>query len=137
MNFTQKQDRCRACLGESISDKVSTEGMNFSECADCGFVFMNPMIDKDSIANYYRDYPGTASYTRKADKKMKRARGRINRLRKIVPSGRFLDVGCSAGFVSECAQQAGFESYGIDLSQDAIEYGRAKFSKCHLYAAQP
>ena len=132
MNFTQKQDHCRACLSDDISDKLSTEGMNFSECAECGFIFMNPMIDTDSIASYYRDYPGTASYTRKADKKMKRARGRLRRLGKIVPSGRFLDVGCSAGFVVECAHQAGFEGYGIDLSQDAIEYGRKEFPECHF-----
>jgi 2-polyprenyl-3-methyl-5-hydroxy-6-metoxy-1,4-benzoquinol methylase len=127
MNFFDKRDTCGACLGANIADKLETNGMAFSECADCGFIFMNPMIDHESIAAFYRDYPGTAGYKRKAHKKIKRARGRMRRLSKIVPSGNFLDIGCSAGFVVDAAREVGLNGYGIDLSEEGIAYGQQHF----------
>ncbi|WP_169569023.1 class I SAM-dependent methyltransferase [Sneathiella limimaris] len=132
MNFTEKVDHCRACLSPNIKDTVKQDEMQFSECSDCGFIFMNPMIDQASIAAYYRDYPGTASYKRKADKKFRRARSRMRRLSKKISGGRFLDIGCSAGFVVKAAQEKGFNAYGIDLSEEAIEYGKQEFPGCHF-----
>jgi 2-polyprenyl-3-methyl-5-hydroxy-6-metoxy-1,4-benzoquinol methylase len=39
---------------------------------------------------------------------------------------RFLDVGCSTGFVVEAARDAGWEAIGIDLNPSAIEFGRTR-----------
>lgn len=135
MNFSDTLDYCPACLAKEIKHNTSVDQMQFSECTNCGFIFMNPMIDQPSIADYYRNYPGTASYKRKAEKKVKRAKGRMKRLSKLVKGGRFLDVGCSAGFVSDAASKVGFESYGIDLSEEAIEFGKQNFPNCHFDVA--
>jgi 2-polyprenyl-3-methyl-5-hydroxy-6-metoxy-1,4-benzoquinol methylase len=39
---------------------------------------------------------------------------------------RFLDVGCSTGFVVEAAQLAGWDAQGIDLNPSAVEFGRRR-----------
>ena len=39
---------------------------------------------------------------------------------------RYLDVGCSTGFVVEAARDAGWDAIGIDLNPSAIEFGRAR-----------
>jgi 2-polyprenyl-3-methyl-5-hydroxy-6-metoxy-1,4-benzoquinol methylase len=39
---------------------------------------------------------------------------------------RFLDVGCSTGFVVEAAKTAGWDAIGIDLNPSAIEYGQSR-----------
>jgi 2-polyprenyl-3-methyl-5-hydroxy-6-metoxy-1,4-benzoquinol methylase len=39
---------------------------------------------------------------------------------------RYLDVGCSTGFVVEAARDKGWEAIGIDLNPSAIEYGRSR-----------
>jgi len=134
MNFLEKRSDCAACLSANIGEKLVKEQMHFSECSDCGFIFMNPMIDYESIAAFYRDYPGTAGYTRKAEKKVRRAKGRMKRLSKIVAGGNFLDVGCNAGFVVEEARKVGFRSYGIDLSEEGIAYGKEHFPANTFYA---
>ncbi|HYS27301.1 MAG TPA: class I SAM-dependent methyltransferase, partial [Vicinamibacterales bacterium] len=39
---------------------------------------------------------------------------------------RYLDVGCSTGFVVEAARDEGWEAIGIDLNPSAIEFGRSR-----------
>jgi 2-polyprenyl-3-methyl-5-hydroxy-6-metoxy-1,4-benzoquinol methylase len=39
---------------------------------------------------------------------------------------RYLDVGCSTGFVVEAARDAGWEAIGIDLNPSAIEFGKTR-----------
>lgn len=39
-------------------------------------------------------------------------------------AGRWLDVGCSAGFVVKAATEVGFEAFGVDIEADGIAYGR-------------
>lgn len=134
MNFLEKQSNCAACLSDNIEEKLTKDQMIFDECGNCGFTFMNPMIDYESIATFYSEYPGTAGYTRKAEKKVRRARGRMKRLNKIVPGGTFLDVGCNAGFVVEEARKVGFDAFGIDLSVEGVAYGKKHFSQNTFYA---
>ncbi len=129
MTFQPQEETCVACSGKNIAHEITRDEMSFDKCRDCGFVFMNPMMDEESIAAFYRHYARTESYKRRADKKMKRARSRMKRLKKIVKGGRFLDVGCNAGFVVEAAREAGFEACGFDPSEEAIRYAREMFPK--------
>jgi 2-polyprenyl-3-methyl-5-hydroxy-6-metoxy-1,4-benzoquinol methylase len=39
---------------------------------------------------------------------------------------RYLDVGCSTGFVVEAARDKGWDAIGIDLNPSAIEFGRSR-----------
>jgi SAM-dependent methyltransferase len=43
-----------------------------------------------------------------------------------APRPRYLDVGCSTGFVVEAARDAGWDAIGIDLNPSAIEFGRGR-----------
>ena len=64
-----------------------------------------------------------------ADKKIKRAARYVKRLsKKIKNTGRWLDVGCSAGFVVKASQDAGFESHGIDIDPDGLDYAKNKLN---------
>lgn len=39
----------------------------------------------------------------------------------------YLDFGCASGFLVEYAKRNGFDSYGVDISNKAIEFGQNKF----------
>ena len=39
---------------------------------------------------------------------------------------RYLDVGCSTGFVVEAARDRGWDATGIDLNPSAVEFGRSR-----------
>ena len=41
-------------------------------------------------------------------------------------SPRYLDVGCSTGFVVEAARDRGWDATGIDLNPSAVEFGRSR-----------
>jgi len=76
-----------------------------------------------TTATYDEDY--SRAYIRKAEKKLKRCRGWVRRMqRRCVPHGRWLDVGCSAGFVVKAAAEAGFDAHGVEVEPAAAAYGR-------------
>jgi len=54
-------------------------------------------------------------------------------LRPALPCGRVLDVGCGAGQVVDRLTQAGFEAWGVDVSEPNIERARRFSQRCRLY----
>src|SRR5262245_10877548 len=49
------------------------------------------------------------------------------------PGGRALDVGCGVGQVVGRLTEAGYEAYGVDVSEPNIERARRFSSRCQLY----
>lgn len=54
-------------------------------------------------------------------------------LRPPRPGARVLDVGCGAGQVVGRLNEAGFEAYGVDVSEPNIERARRFSSRCQFY----
>jgi 2-polyprenyl-3-methyl-5-hydroxy-6-metoxy-1,4-benzoquinol methylase len=109
------------CDGADFRHLFDKAGEPFVRCIVCALTFINPRPPFASIRNHY-DAAYSASYTRKAEAKIIRARKRVARIGR--DSGRWLDVGCSAGFVVKAATEAGFETFGVDIEADGIAYGR-------------
>ena len=49
------------------------------------------------------------------------------------PGGRALDVGCGVGQVVARLREAGFDAYGVDVSEPNIERARKFSDRCQLY----
>ena len=92
---------------------------DFLRCADCATVFLDPMPDPAGLAAFYDHYYVNRDYLAKADKKITRATKRIRRL--FLGQGRFLDIGCNAGFAVEAARRAGLDATGIEIDAAAAE----------------
>lgn len=57
-------------------------------------------------------------------------------IRKCIRSGRLLDIGCAEGALLKWAERRGYETYGIDISEFAIEeLSRQKLSQSELFVA--
>jgi SAM-dependent methyltransferase len=54
-------------------------------------------------------------------------------LRPAKAGGRVLDVGCGAGQVVGRLSEAGYEAYGVDVSEPNIERARKFSSRCEFY----
>ncbi len=52
----------------------------------------------------------------------------INIHRKHKSVGKFLDIGCTQGFLVNEAKKQGYDAYGIDLSSRDIEIGRERYN---------
>ena len=93
---------------------------------------INPRPPFSRIRAHY-DAAYSAGYTVKAATKLQRARRRVRRLaREYAARGRWLDVGCSAGFVVKAALEVGFDAHGVDIEAAAIDYGRQSLGLSHL-----
>jgi SAM-dependent methyltransferase len=77
------------------------------------------MPSSTMLRAFYRSYRKNASYLRKKDKKVARARLRLWFL-PVRRGMRFLDVGCNAGFAVAAALERGLDAYGIDIDPASI-----------------
>lgn len=115
---------CPVCGSDRFESLFEKDDEPFVRCVECRLLLINPRPVFKEIEKTYDSHYSDA-YIRKADKKHRRCRRWVARIAKrFVSSGRWLDVGCSAGFVVAAAGQAGFDAYGVELEPAAVAYGR-------------
>ena len=123
--------RCALCTGESAEPVFRKEGYEIVRCSACGLMYVaNPPTDFEISAmysfacGYHRELADRESA---ASAKFARAARRYLRLiGKYRDSGRILDVGCSAGIFLDTARKNGWDTYGVEISQDAAEVARSR-----------
>ena len=94
-------------------------------CRACRLLYQDPLPIPEEMRTYADAEYEAGLYTRYVearDLKIATFRDRLDRLRKLVPSGRLLDVGCASGFMLDVALQAGFDAFGIEFSRAAVEH---------------
>lgn len=123
---------CPVCGGASFSHLFDKQQQAFVECDECSLVLINPRPAYSQIVEIYQD-SYSRRYVHKERSKMRRAHHRVRQLRKYVCGGRWLDIGCSAGFILEAARHAGFEVYGVDVDPTGIEFCRLAFGLRNLH----
>jgi 2-polyprenyl-3-methyl-5-hydroxy-6-metoxy-1,4-benzoquinol methylase len=123
--------RCPVCLAERALPIFEKSGYEIVKCAACGLVFVaNPPTDSDIQAMYSfssgyhadladRTSPANAKFTRTAKRY-------VRLLASYRDGGRILDVGCSAGVFLDEARTCGWETYGVELSDDTASVARTR-----------
>lgn len=113
---------CPVCAGHSFSHRFTKQGEDFVLCDGCGLLLINPRPEMVAVEQTY-DSDYSDHYIRKADKKLKRCKKWVARVKnRFQSTGRWLDVGCSAGFVVAAAEQAGYEAFGVEVEPAAVSY---------------
>ncbi len=101
--------------------------MHIVKCTGCGLVFVNPRIAFDERLTPY-DHNAEASYFEHTRAKRRVVASNLAaQIRSIVPSGRWLDIGCGDGVLMEAAHEHGYEVYGTEISESLISQLRLKF----------
>lgn len=115
---------CPVCDGRDFVPLFELRGEAFVRCRGCGLVLINPRPVFARIVDTY-DTSYSEAYIRKIGKKRARCKRWVARVqRRFVARGRWLDIGCSAGFVVEAARAAGFDAFGVELETRAVEFAR-------------
>ncbi len=130
-----KQQACLLCGSVEHTVFYEFSERNVVRCSGCGFVFVHPMPEdghfQDIYAgDYWNSYQvsvGERDIHDRLDEFMEISRERIEYLSRFKTSGRFLDVGCSMGFLVKAAQDAGFDACGLDLSETTLAEGRRRY----------
>ncbi|MFP6756410.1 MAG: methyltransferase domain-containing protein [Alphaproteobacteria bacterium] len=126
---------CQICGKKTPAAFASKNGYQLYQCRGCRFVYLDPMPSAREFSALYDDaYQGaTAGYFAKTDKKLRRSRRQLARIRRKVSGGRFLDIGCNGGFTVEAAREYGFEAFGIELDPVSLAYAQSHFPTNHYF----
>lgn len=120
---------------------LSKEEFQIYECQNCGLLFTEPRPGKDKIGEYYKS---EEYYSHQENKK-----GFVPRLYESVKSinlknkykmategkkqGKILDIGCGVGDFLHIMESKGWETIGIEPSEEAQEIAK-KRTKAQLYS---
>ncbi len=119
--------RCRICDRTESVWRGHRDGYEFHQCLHCGTVVIEPLPTPETLDEVYSRYRTTDRYMSKRDKKVRRSRRRIARLRKYAPGNRFLDVGCSLGYTVAAAIEMGLDAHGIDIDPVTVKMAQDSF----------
>lgn len=102
------------------------------ECNNCKLQTIHPK-DKLNIAEMYTEeyYSGKSEYSYRDERRTEKYDAyvwdaRIRNIKKFVPTGNFLDIGCSFGGFLERARVYGYNPYGIEISEYSSDFARKR-----------
>lgn len=112
----------------------SKEGYGIEDCPACGLVQLVPTPTPETLRALYEDDSyfggegsGYSQYESQEAEYLATFREDVKRIAEFVPSGRVLEVGCGYGYFLQCALDAGYDAYGIDLSPAAVKYAADRY----------
>jgi 2-polyprenyl-3-methyl-5-hydroxy-6-metoxy-1,4-benzoquinol methylase len=124
---------CPTCGSSDAAPELAKDHMTIVRCRGCDLVYVSPTFDE---AHYLEVYASQEYQDIVKDLGIKSHEYRVERFGRervglmqphlSAAKPRFLDVGCSTGFVVEAARDAGWDAIGIDLNPSAIEFGRTR-----------
>ncbi len=133
---------CLYCKSKNNSIFWNKSIYKIYKCSDCDFFFTLPEItekhDKElfSEAYYKGDLDNLGYVDYEADKLFlkKSFDKRLRWLKNILPAdGDWLDFGCALGFGLEVIKDYGFNPYGIDRIQFAVDYAKNRLGFKEVY----
>ena len=102
---------------------------NVVRCRRCDLVYLNPQPAEDELAGIYSSeyYHFSSCDDQQRKKKLRKWVRRLRLIEKFANPGKILDVGCSTGLFLEVARRSGWEVYGTDISDEAVDYARRNY----------
>lgn len=111
--------------GYKITDHSFKISSRVVKCQKCGLVYTNPRPPVRSLIHNYVKMVDS-EYVEEEHGRRLSARATLNVLKKFRKKGRLLDVGCATGFFLDEARKDGWEPFGIELSNWAVNYAKEK-----------
>jgi 2-polyprenyl-3-methyl-5-hydroxy-6-metoxy-1,4-benzoquinol methylase len=128
-----KPRACPTCGSADRRLELEKDHMQLVRCPTCDLVYVSPTFDE---AHYLEVYASQEYQDIVKDLGIKSHDYRVERFGRervglmaqhlSTPAPRYLDVGCSTGFVVEAARDAGWQATGTDLNPSAVEFGRGR-----------
>ena len=127
---------CPTCGATAEKPELAKDHMSIVRCGVCDLVYVNPTFDEAhyssvSASTEYQEIVrdlGISSHDYRVGRFGTERVGLMDahvRRRDGQPV-RYLDIGCSTGFVVEAARARGWNATGVDLNPSAIEFGQSR-----------
>lgn len=140
MNYQTEEVVCGLCGANKYKIKYRIDGFNYVQCKNCGFVFVNPRLTKNEIANLYNeDYFNGAGFDKSVEYRKEFEKQSaltdlndwdISSIKYFLcnksESIKLLDIGCGMGLFLWKAREKGFIVEGLELSNYAAQFVKSK-----------
>jgi len=95
-------------------------------CRNCGLIYLNPMPQKDEIAQFYPGnmFSGESFVSKEFSKVIYRSK--FYKLTKSLPAGKVLDIGCGGGNILSLFERKKWQAYGVEISEDGYQNAKKK-----------
>ena len=120
------------------------ESRTYRRCASCGIVYMSYTTEDDKKyqkAYFFEDYKKQYGKTYEEDFEYIKAQGmrRVGIIKSLsgIRGGNLFDIGCAYGPFLSAASDSAFNSFGTDISDDAISYVQTKLKFPAVCSAFP
>jgi 2-polyprenyl-3-methyl-5-hydroxy-6-metoxy-1,4-benzoquinol methylase len=130
--------RCKLCETQVVRPTYQLDGFNVLTCSGCGVVFTDLEPTHDQLRQLYslayfserQEYYFANSVVDPLNGKEDAQIGEFRRWLELLEaqkgSGKLLDIGCGIGIFLKMAQDRGWDAYGVDISDDAVEFARSR-----------
>lgn len=118
MNYTA-QTTCLICSNSIYqSEMVGYEKFYLSKCKKCSFVFTYRIPTENELTEFYSNY-GRADYLSPVT--IKRYNELLDKMESFRKTNKLLDVGCGIGYFLVEAKKRGWEVYGTEFTDEAVQ----------------
>jgi len=126
--------QCLVCKGTKLKPLVGFEKHHLVKCGSCGFVFCKPIPTKEELDAVYEGY-GRNDYL--SDLTIQAYERVLDSFEPYRKTNKLIDVGCGIGYFLEVAKKRGWEVYGTEFTQEAVNICEAKGANMELGVLDP
>ncbi len=132
---------CVVCTSSDLSDvpfgyNFKQKWLGVKECNNCGMLFISPQPAAQELVELYsREYFEGGDYrcghAESCFEESERivSQELVEKIISMQPKGIFLDIGCAGGQMLNAMRERGYETFGVELSEEAAQSARNKFQQ--------
>lgn len=113
-----RRSACAVCGSGRLHALPSYSDAGLMRCEDCGFVFAGEVPSIAELTHHYGQYDRHADVSEVTVARYRELLAVFERYRQ---SNRILDVGCGSGLFLQTARELGWDVYGTEFTDEAIE----------------
>ena len=114
---------CLICSSPKLRSLPNFQKAHLCRCENCGFVFAQRIPTEQELIEYYDGY-GRNDYLSPVT--IKRYHELLDKMEPYRKTNKLLDVGCGIGYFLEVAKERGWEVYGTEYTDRAMEICTSK-----------
>ena len=115
---------CDICNENSPVPMFEENGFILNRCNQCGHFYVSPRPSSGSNHGSEEEIPSPSIHVSDELRRKPTFERYVNYIKRYVPKGKWLDIGCGCGTLLQVASQNGFEVEGVEISPDRLAYCR-------------
>lgn len=115
---------CDICDGDKSVPMFNENGFSLNRCNQCEHFYVSPRPCSGFNHGSEEEIPSPSIHVSDELRRKPIFEKYVNYIKRYVPKGNWLDIGCGCGTLLQVASQNGFEVEGIEINPERLAYCR-------------